>query len=81
MKSIFLIVAVMALVSCQETPVTGTVASVESTDTRYGMEHNRKDIEVMTYDGCQYIGHFAGSHTDWGTHKGNCNNPIHDKAK
>lgn len=37
------------------------------------------EVEEMTIEGCQYIGHFSGSNTDWGTHKGNCNNPIHKK--
>ena len=35
------------------------------------------EVEEMVIDGCQYIGQFGGYNTDWGTHKGNCNNPIH----
>jgi len=35
------------------------------------------DIEVIECDGCQYVVSFRGSHSNWGTHKGNCNNPIH----
>ena len=35
------------------------------------------DIEVVEWDGCQYVVSFIGSHSNWGTHKGNCKNPIH----
>ncbi len=35
------------------------------------------DIEVIELDGCQYVVSFRGSHSNWGTHKGNCKNPIH----
>ena len=37
------------------------------------------NIEEIEYEGCQYIGRFAGSNTDWGSHKGNCTNPIHTR--
>jgi hypothetical protein len=39
------------------------------------------EIEEITLEGCQYIGIFSGSNCDWGTHKGNCNNPIHKQNK
>ena len=39
------------------------------------------EVEEMVIDGCQYIGQFGGFNTDWGTHKGNCNNPIHKQTK
>ena len=39
------------------------------------------ELQELTIDGCQYIGYFTGSNTDWGTHKGTCNNPIHKENK
>ena len=39
------------------------------------------EVEEIVIDGCQYIGQFGGFNTDWGTHKGNCNNPIHIQNK
>jgi prepilin-type N-terminal cleavage/methylation domain-containing protein len=34
------------------------------------------NIEEVTYDGCQYV-FFGLGYASWGSHKGNCNNPIH----
>ena len=75
MKKIFLTLLLgLIIISC-ETPnvdrkTTGSIYS------RAGYK-----IEEITYDGCQYIGFFHGSKTDWGAHKGNCNNPIHKENK
>jgi hypothetical protein len=33
-------------------------------------------VEVVTYDGCEYIVVGIGN-AKWGSHKGNCENPIH----
>lgn len=39
-----------------------------------------QSYEVYTLEGCEYIvvGH---SHSRWGSHKGNCKNPIHTKIQ
>lgn len=34
------------------------------------------EVKEVIYDGCQYIVVGSGD-VQWGTHKGNCNNPIH----
>lgn len=34
--------------------------------------------EIYTLEGCEYIV-IPGSYFTWGTHKGNCKNPIHKK--
>ena len=35
-------------------------------------------VSVVIYDSCEYIISGHGSHR-WGSHKGNCVNPIHSK--
>jgi hypothetical protein len=38
--------------------------------------------QIYTLEGCEYIVVSPGnSHFTWGTHKGNCKNPIHEKSK
>ena len=38
--------------------------------------------QIYTLEGCEYIVVSPGnSHFTWGTHKGNCKNPIHDKTR
>ena len=37
-------------------------------------------VEVVTYDGCEYIILGYGNNS-WGSHKGNCENPIHFENK
>ena len=34
------------------------------------------DYSIYIIDSCEYIVFYGGSST-WGTHKGNCSNPIH----
>ena len=35
---------------------------------------------IYTLEGCEYIVVDVGGNK-WGTHKGNCKNPIHDKTR
>jgi hypothetical protein len=38
--------------------------------------------QIYTLEGCEYIVVSPGnSNFTWGTHKGNCKNPIHEKSK
>ena len=39
---------------------------------------SNSDYSIYIIDSCEYIVFYGGSST-WGTHKGNCNNPIHNK--
>jgi hypothetical protein len=74
MKKVLLLVSLITLVSCNEPNVTKTSTGII-------INTNGSDVEEITIDGCQYIGYFHGSNCDWGTHKGTCNNPIHQKSK
>jgi len=41
-------------------------------------QYNDRDYRVYTLEGCEYI--LVGqSNFQWGSHKGNCKNPIHKK--
>ena len=46
---------------------------LDSTSTDY-----RKQFRIYTLDSCQYIMVGVGN-TSWGSHKGDCTNPIHNK--
>jgi hypothetical protein len=45
-------------------------------------ENYDRYYQIYTLEGCEYIVVSPGnSHFTWGTHKGNCKNPIHEKTK
>lgn len=75
MKKIGLLLLLsIAIISCDDPNV-----SPKDTGVRYGL--SGRPIQELVIDGCQYIGQFNGANTDWGSHKGNCNNPIHKQNK
>ena len=39
-------------------------------------EYYNKQYQIYTLEGCEYIKVDVGN-TTWGSHKGNCKNPIH----
>lgn len=81
MKKVFLILATASLlISCADEPKKGDVV-IKRTETFYAVDAHRKCITEITHEGCQYIGSFNGYDSDWGTHKGNCTNPIHKQTK
>lgn len=41
-------------------------------------QYFNKQYTIYTLDGCEYIVVGYGNH-QWGTHKGDCNNPIHKR--
>ena len=77
MKKLFIILTV-AMVGCQDIPSSVTVNPVTETHVMYGLKNQRKSIEILVIDEHQYVGHFSGGQSDWGTHKADCNNPIHN---
>jgi hypothetical protein len=40
-----------------------------------------RHYEIYLLDGCEYIEVNGGTSSAWGTHKGNCKNPIHKTDK
>jgi len=45
---------------------------LDSTSTDY-----RKQFRIYTLDSCQYVVVSPGTNYTWGSHKGDCTNPIH----
>jgi hypothetical protein len=60
----------MMLESCSE-PKKQREIGVYNVDT---LSHSNYSIYII--DSCEYVIFYGGSST-WGSHKGNCNNPIH----
>ena len=53
-------------------PYTPTRA-LDSTSDRWDLQY-----KIYTFEGCEYIVVAPGNtHFTWGSHKGNCKNPIH----
>lgn len=67
MKHILIIILSLLMVSCEDKKSTSGPINIE--DTSFGTEH-------YVYDSCEYVAFAAGRYR-WGSHKGNCNNPIH----
>lgn len=63
------IMTLMVGCSSREKQKEVNVYNVDTLDTEYS---------IYIIDSCEYIVFYGGSST-WGTHKGNCNNPIHNK--
>lgn len=72
---VFLLMVVMILASCNDTSKPDKLPSNElDSNSKYCNQR----FEVYTLDGCEYIVVSPGnSHFTWGSHKGDCKNPIH----
>ena len=64
----------MSLVSCEEqkSQIEEPIGLRQKSDEHY------KNVTEFTYGGCEYIRVGYGQNA-WGSHKGNCINPIHKK--
>ena len=43
----------------------------------YNVDTLNTDYVIYVIDSCEYIVFYSGNST-WGSHKGNCSNPIHE---
>jgi hypothetical protein len=64
----------MSLVSCEEQKS----QKEEPIGLRQKSDDRHKNVTEFTYGGCEYIRVGYGQ-SAWGSHKGNCINPIHKK--
>jgi hypothetical protein len=58
-----------SVTSCGESKECGNYKKIMETD----------EVREFTYDGCEYI-QVGYSNGAWGSHKGNCKNPIHQRT-
>jgi hypothetical protein len=66
-KFLLIILSLIILVSCEDNLPKSSQPTVLS---------DVKSVEVMVYDSCEYVVVGHGTRA-WGSHKGNCKNPIH----
>jgi hypothetical protein len=62
------------LISCDEQPK----VKEQPIGLRQKSDEHYKNVTEFTYGGCEYIRVGYGKNA-WGSHKGNCINPIHKK--
>lgn len=62
-----LLIASLILIGCEDKKPTSGPINIEDTPIK---------SEQYVYDSCEYVA-FAVGRYRWGSHKGNCNNPIH----
>lgn len=69
MKKVLIVVLVLVLfASCN-------IPQGQSTNISIGVS----TIKVYNFYGCEYLGKLNDSNSDFLTHKGDCNNPIHTR--
>lgn len=77
MKRIYLIALIASLASCQtDEEAAKRKADYETHELDSTSTYYHKRYQVYTLEGCEYLVVDCGS-SKWGTHKGNCKNPIH----
>jgi hypothetical protein len=77
MKTVILIFIALFLFSCDyQTPK----VKEDPIGLRQQSDDYYKNVTEFTYGGCEYIRVGFGQST-WGSHKGNCTNPIHFENK
>ena len=67
----------MILISCDEKPRTKQIPKNPEVLSKESENYYQRVVEY-TYEGCEYIKVGYGKSV-WGSHKGNCKNPIHKK--
>jgi len=78
MKTITLIFIALFLLSCEEQK-SNTVVEQPLELTKDSENYYNRVMEY-NYEGCEYIRVGYGQST-WGSHKGNCSNPIHKNGR
>ena len=87
MIKVLSIAILLALSSCSidmgERKEPNTVSQpVEIRELGTSIERYDRYYQIYTLEGCEYIVVSPGnSHFTWGTHKGNCKNPIHNEKR
>jgi hypothetical protein len=74
--SILTISLVFLLGSCVDPKGRATIANPHRMELDNTSQYYDQNYKVYTLEGCEYIVVGVGK-TQWGSHKGNCKNPIH----
>ena len=68
----------ITIASCEGNVQVSTQPKEEPIGLRQKSDDRHKNVTEFTYGGCEYIRVGYGQ-SAWGSHKGNCINPIHNK--
>jgi hypothetical protein len=71
-----LLIASLILVSCEGNIQVSTKSNPHRMELDNTSRYWDQNYRVYTLEGCEYIVGGIGK-TQWGSHKGNCKNPIH----
>jgi prepilin-type N-terminal cleavage/methylation domain-containing protein len=73
---LMVVVVIVAILAAVAVPLIH-VKIIDGTVTEPSIKIGYSTIKEVSYEGCQYIYANDGYPSCWFTHKGNCNNPIH----
>lgn len=75
---IFIMTLAMFLTGCADPKQSPELPNPHRLELNNSSKYYDQNYNVYTLEGCEYIVVGYGN-TRWGSHKGNCNNPIHSK--
>lgn len=73
---IFATLVAFVVTSCEGNVQVSTQSNSDRMELDNTSEYYNQQYRVFTLEGCEYIKVDVGN-TTWGSHKGNCKNPIH----
>ena len=76
MKIYKLLILVLILASCEGNVSVSTQSDPHRLELDNTSKYYDQNYRVYTLEGCEYIV-VGGGNAKWGSHKGNCKNPIH----
>ena len=81
MKQIFTLALIAyMLTSCEGSVQVSNKPNPRRLELDSSSEYYDQNYRVYTLEGCEYIVGGSGQ-TQWGSHKGNCKNPIHKQQE
>lgn len=84
MKKLYALFIAISLISCAAPDPNSKEAKAEVQEKQNQAQESTSHLQVVRYDGCQYLIYDDGVNDDRAysiTHKGNCDNPIHKYEK
>ena len=78
--SLFLMFLVVGFSACDNHPKRPTAPQTKQMELDSTSQYSDQNYRIYTLEGCEYIVYGYGTQR-WGSHKGNCKNPIHYEKK